>query len=94
MRRKADIWQTYRETTQNNVKNLKLMGDGILLCTYVQRSKPTSRWSTKLEFGKIMEGPTKPKGKIQKWENFTLRGSKLGMENAMSTILRPKCKSK
>jgi hypothetical protein len=61
------------------------MGDLICVkvCTLVQRSWPTSRWGTKLKFGRLIEGQPKPKKKSEPLENFATGDPKWGMENAM-----------
>jgi hypothetical protein len=59
-------------------------------CMFVQKSLPTSRRGRKLKFDRLIEGPSKPKGKIPNPENFVPRGPKLVMENAMFNLI---CKS-
>jgi hypothetical protein len=39
-----------------------------------------------MKYGKLTEGPPKPKGKFQNPANFVLGGPKLGMENATFDI--------
>jgi hypothetical protein len=49
---------------------------------FVQNSYPTSKWGRKLKFGRLVEGPPKPKEKIRSPENFAPGGPKWDTESA------------
>jgi hypothetical protein len=51
----------------------------IKFCMIVQRSWPTSRQGRKLKFGRLAEGPSKPKIKSETWRIFH-RGGRNGNE--------------
>jgi hypothetical protein len=65
----------------------------VKVCMFAQRSWPTSRWGTKLKFGKLIEGPPEPKEKIWNPEHFVPQGPKWGMKNAVFfSMLAPKAR--